>query len=83
MSGEAMTDKLDFDAINALSMPFWARFCGGDIWPVYDIDVETGLMRIDVCGLLQVMHFADVIEIRDADGRAHDSDDFWLDKPVA
>ena len=73
-----MTDKLDMSAINALPAPFYARFCGGDVWPVYDIDVQTGLMRIDVCGLLQVKHFADVTEIRDADGDTHDSDDFWL-----
>lgn len=74
-----MADKLNMEAINALPHPLIARFCGGDRWPVYDIDVETGLMRIDVCGLLQVKEFCEVMEIHDADGYEHDSDDFWLD----
>jgi hypothetical protein len=74
-----MNDKLKMDAINALPHPLIARFCGGDIWPVHDIDVETGLMRIDVCGRLQVKEFAEVMEVRDGDGGLHDPDDFYND----
>ena len=74
-----MTDKLNMGAINALQHPLMARFCGGDVWPVYDIDVETGLMRIDVCGLLQTKHFGDVTEVRDGDGGVHEPDDFYND----
>jgi hypothetical protein len=73
------TDLLNMQALNALPQPFMARFCGGDTWPVYDIEVETGLMRIDVCGKLQVMLFADVMELTDCDGVKHDPDSFYLE----
>jgi len=72
-----MSDLLRMEYINSLPQPFIARFCGGDRWPVYDIDVETGLMRIDVVGKLQVKHFSDVVELHDADGTIHDADDFY------
>ena len=78
-----MTDKLKMDAINALPHPLYARFCGGDEWPVHDIDVQTGLMRIDVVGRLQIKHFADVTDLKDADGDQHDADDFWLDEDIS
>ncbi len=74
-----MADKLNMEAINALPHPLIARFCGGDEWPVHDIDVQTGLMRIDVVGRLQIMHFSEVKDIRDADGGSHDSDAFYND----
>lgn len=72
-----MADKLKLESINALPGPLLARFVGGDIWPVADIDVETGLMRIDVCGLLEVKQFADVTQITDGDHEKHDADSFW------
>lgn len=72
-----MSDLLRMEYINSLPQPFIARFCGGDRWPVYDIDVETGLMRIDVVGKLQVVHFSTVTELADADGAIHDADDFY------
>lgn len=74
-----MADKLNMQALNALPQPLIARFCGGDEWPVHDIDVETGLMRIDVCGRLQVKEFCDVTVLCDADCYDHDPDDFYLD----
>ena len=43
-------DKLKFDYINSLPQPFMGVFIGGDEWPIEDIDVQTGLLRIDVCG---------------------------------
>lgn len=52
---------------------------GGSEWPVYDIDVETGLMRLDVCGKLDVSHIADVREFQDLDGGFHDPDTFYSD----
>ncbi len=72
-----MADKLDMAAINDLPHPLIARFVGDDYWPVHDIDVVTGLMRIDVCGLLQPMRFSEVTHILDADGVSHDAERFW------
>lgn len=75
-----MSDLLRMDYINSLPQPFFARFCGDTTWwPVNDFDVATGLMRIDVCGKLQVKHFCEVVEIRDGDHKSHEPDTFYLD----
>jgi hypothetical protein len=70
-------DLLRMNHINALPHPFLARFCGGGVWPVIDIDVQTGCMRIDVCGMPQVTRFAEVMAITDGDGQTHDPDTFY------
>lgn len=75
-----MSDVLRMDYINSLPQPFLVRFCGDKIWwPVNDFEVETGMMRIDVCGKLQAMHFGEVMEIRDGDHQAHDPETFYTD----
>lgn len=76
-----MSDKLRLDYINSLPQPFIAKFSKSDKygWPIYDIDVETGLMRIDVCGKLDVKHFCEVIDIEDESGVHHDPETFWTD----
>lgn len=80
-----MADLLRMDYINSLPQPFWARKFGDTWWwPVYDIEVETGLYRIDVMGMLDVCHISDAAQFRDADGVLHDSADFYLeDLPVS
>lgn len=77
------TDKLRMEHINNLPQPFIAHFYGGDEWPIYDIEVGTGLLRIDVCGKLQVKHIGDVRFFRDADGTQHDSETFYTDHEQA
>lgn len=67
-------DLLDMAYINSLPLPLW----DGD-WPVYDIDVETGLYRIDVCGLLEVRHIDRCMTMKDATGKKHYTCDFFLD----
>lgn len=74
-----MSDKLRMHYINSLPQPFIARFIGGSEWPVHDIDVETGLLRIDVCGKLDIKHIADVTVFRDMDGEDHDPETFYSD----
>ena len=74
-----MADILRMDYINSLPQPFIATFCGGDRWPLYDLDVETGLMRIDVVGKLQVMCIGEVMSFTDGDGVSHDPDTFYSD----
>lgn len=74
-----MADLLRMDYINSLPQPFVATFYGGDEWPVYDIDVETGLFRIDVVGKLQCCHIGDVAHFTDMDGDKHDSESFYCD----
>ena len=78
-----MSDRLRMDYINSLPQPFIARFYGGDEWPVHDIEVQTGLLRIDVCGLLQVKRMSEVKLFRDADGVEHDAETFYSDYEVS
>ena len=73
-----MADRLNADHINSLPQ-LMLRFLGDkERWPLYDIDVETGLLRIDVCGKLQVSHISDVGDFLDADGTQHDPESFYL-----
>lgn len=78
-----MGDSLRMDYINSLPHPFLARFCGDKTWwPVNDFEVGTGLMRINVCGKLQVKHFCEVMEVQDGNGLLHDPETFWTDWPT-
>ena len=74
-----MSDLLRMDYINSLQQPFWVRLGGLPDWwwPVYDIDAETGLMRLDVMGKLQVIYFSEVSEIKSDGGPTHDPDDWY------
>jgi hypothetical protein len=74
-----VADILRADYINSLPQPFIARFYGGDEWPVHDIGVDVGLLRIDVCGLLSVKSFSDVRRFIDDDGVEHDPEDWYVD----
>ena len=78
-----MSDRLKMDYINSLPQPLVAHFYGGSEWPVYEIDVETGLMKIDVCGKIETRrHIGEVSFFRDMDGVEHDSDSFYVDERV-
>jgi hypothetical protein len=70
---------LNMDYINSLPLPLFAILYGDWGWPVYDIEVETGLLRLDVCGLLQVEHIDSIKYFRDAEGTRHDGETFYSD----
>lgn len=72
-------DLLDMAYINSLPQPFIGRALGGWEWPIYDIDVQTGLLRIDVCGLLEAKHISDFTAFRDSAGVTHSADGFYAD----
>jgi len=76
-----MTDLLRMDFINSLPQPLWVRQWGRDSFdmPVWDICVETGLIRIDVCGLLDKLHIGDVAEFKDDAGVVYSSEVFYSD----
>lgn len=75
-----MNDLLRMDYINSLPQPFIIQQYDGWKWPLESIDVETGCLRFDVCGKLQVSHISDVRLFIDADGCEHDPDDFYLEE---
>lgn len=76
-----MTDLLRLDFINSLPQPLWVRKWGRDSfdWPLYEICVETGLMKIDVCGMLDRLHIGDVAQFKDDAGNVYDSEVFYTD----
>lgn len=72
-------DMLDMDYINSLPHPFLGKTRGGEWWPIYDFEVQTGLVRIDVCGLLEVKDFCDFKAFRDGYGVERSYEAFYLD----
>jgi hypothetical protein len=72
-------DVLDMTYINSLPQPIIGIEFGGSEWSVIDIDVSTGLLRIDVCGLFQVMEISDFKKFRDGNGVERLSDAFYSD----
>ncbi|MEW8120052.1 MAG: hypothetical protein AB2792_23070 [Candidatus Thiodiazotropha sp.] len=74
-----MSDRLRMDYINSLPQPFLVNLIGGWTFELHDIDVETGLMRINVMGKLDVLHVSDARNFVDADGNDHDPDTFYTD----
>jgi hypothetical protein len=79
---DVKADLLNIDFINNLYQPLWIRQWGDKefLWPVYDICVLTGLIRIDVCGKLQAMHFSDIAEIKDDSGNIYEAEEFYLEQ---
>jgi hypothetical protein len=79
-------DLLDMDWINSLPQPIFAGDRSRDKrywWPVNDFEVQTGLYRIDVCGLLQACHIGDHFVFMDGNGVEHDYEDFFVDSDRA
>jgi hypothetical protein len=76
-----MADLLNIDFINSLPQPLWVRQWGRKDfdWPLYEICVETGLMRIDVCGKLDNLHIGDVAQFKDDHGTVYDAEEFYLE----
>jgi hypothetical protein len=69
-----MADYLKMDYINSLPQLYVELSTG--LWPVFDMDAETGCLRIDVCGRLQVSHLFNVICFIDDDGNRYEPEDF-------
>ena len=74
-------DVLNMDYINSLPQPFLVRLVGDKDfrYEVEDFDVESGLFRMDVCGLLQVSSMSDAYEFKDAAGGIHDAAEFFIE----
>jgi hypothetical protein len=77
-----VSDLLNMEKLNSTPQPFFvATSSTSPFWPVESIDVETGLMRIDVCGKLDLMHFGAIVRMRDLNGTELDPDDFYNEEP--
>lgn len=75
-----MSDLLKIDSFNNLQHPLFCRF-GADKHDslIETVCVQTGLMRIDVYGQIDLRQIGEVIEIVDGDGNRYDVDDFYID----
>ena len=72
-------DVLDMAYINSLPQPFIGRTLNGGNWPINDFEVASGMIRIDVCGLLEVKTISDFTSFRDGDGVEHPAIGFYSD----
>ncbi len=76
-----MADLLRMDYINSLPQPFTVRLYGDKDWrwPIYDIEVQTGLVRIDACGKLCIKNIGDFKRFRDDSGAEFLAEAFYSD----
>lgn len=72
-------DLLNMLKFNTLPGPVTARISGGAEYWIETLDVQTGLMRLDVSGRLDRMEFIEANMLIDGDGVEHNPDDFWLE----
>lgn len=74
-----MKDMLNMEMINRIGQMYIRQYGDRHIWwPLYEVCVQTGFMKVDVCGLLQNMHFDDIAEIKDDSGEKYDPEIFYL-----
>ena len=72
-------DKLNAKKFNSLPSPVTARMLGGSEYWIETLCVQTGCMRIDVCGMIDLTNFDSVTMLVDADGNEYEPDDFYLE----
>ncbi|MBL4766517.1 MAG: hypothetical protein JKY94_02180 [Rhodobacteraceae bacterium] len=72
-------DVLNMAKFNALPSPVTARLFNGAEWWIETLDVQTGFMRLDVCGQIDLSCFSEVKMLIDIDGGEHEPDEFWMD----
>ena len=72
-------DVINMAKFNALPAPVTARLISGDELWIETLDVQTGFMRLDVQGQIDLECFSFVAMLIDIDGGEHDPDEFWLD----
>lgn len=75
----ARADVLDMAYINSLPQPFMGKQLGGWWWPIHDFEVASGMLRMDVSGLLQVSSVGDFTRFRDGNGDERSSEAFYSD----
>jgi len=72
-------DLLKIKEFNELPSPVTARIFGGGEYWIETLDVQTGCMRLDVSGQIDLSEFSMVKMLIDANGNEYDPDDFWVE----
>lgn len=68
-------DVLDAEYINSLPQPLWDRG-----YQIVNIDVQTGLYKIDVCGMIDIKNLLKIRSIFDGNGNEHLIEDLLTDE---
>lgn len=72
-------DMLNIKKFNSLPSPVTAQLFGGDEHWIESLCVQTGAMRLDVCGLIDLEDFAMVKTLVDINGVEHNPEEFYVD----
>ena len=67
-------DKLSEAYINSLPQLYTK-----DGFPVHDIEIQTGLFRIDVSGQLEVRHIGGEPYFKESNGNKYEIENFYLE----
>lgn len=78
MSIEKRKDVLDIDKLNKLPQPLAVVMMGGCECVIDSICVGTGLMKLNISGMIDRAEFIMIRDLVDAYGVKHDPDDFWI-----
>lgn len=71
------SDLINGPKFNSLPSPVTAKMIGGGEWWIESLCVETGFLRLDVCGQIDLGEFCMVSELVGSDGATHNPDDFY------
>lgn len=75
-----MADILNMEYINSIPHPLMCRKHEGDSWcQVETICVQTGCMRLDIWGRIDLTHIDKFLHFQGADGEIHNAEDFYLE----
>lgn len=73
-------DLLNIEKINRLPHPLAAVMIGSGMnLMIENVCVETGLVRLDVCGRIDIDNFCMIRTIIDGEMNEHNPDDFYLE----
>lgn len=72
-----MADLLREDFINSLPQPLYVKLWSS-YWPLVEVCVETGLGKIDVCGMYDNIEFGRVTSLRDANWNEVDLEECYV-----
>ena len=72
-------DLINMEKFNALPGLVIARLFSGDEWCIESLCVQSSVMRLDVCGQIDISAFSLVAVLIDGDGNEHNPDDFWIE----
>jgi len=80
MSKSRLTGNEEWVIAGQQGETIWARKWGDADWwwPIIDVDLETALIRIDVCGMSETWDLCDCAQLRIGSGKIVDNEDIGI-----